>query len=196
MAKEVSTPKQSGGGGYTFADKVGASYLLKMLAGSPPLDADTGQIESMRFEKRVDGWFLDDIVLFLRRIDHESAAFAISISAPGEDARPAKLGIDEIIRGIETNEKAWRAQGSWMVRYTHFRERIDAVPGAMGLVPGQPAHQCPQGSVDVRQGGAGGRTGADAYHHGAQHLGPVEGRDLHRAGQAERPDHERRAGHG
>ena len=81
MEKEVTTPKQSGGGGYTFADKVGAFYLLKMLAGSPPLDSETGQIESAQFEKRVDGWFLDDIVLFLSRVDGEKAALAISVKS-------------------------------------------------------------------------------------------------------------------
>lgn len=81
MAKEVTTPKQSGGGGYTFADKVAAFYLLKMLAGSPPLDPETGQIESAQFEKRVDGWFLDDIVMLLRRVDGERAALAISVKS-------------------------------------------------------------------------------------------------------------------
>lgn len=81
MPKEVSTPKQSGGGGYTFADKVSASFLLKMLTGSPPLDAEAGQIESMRFEKRVDGWFLDDLVLSLRKVNGETAAVALSIKS-------------------------------------------------------------------------------------------------------------------
>ncbi len=92
MPKEVSTPKQSGGGGYTFADKVSASYLLKMLAGRLPLDAEDGQIESVRFEKRVDGWFLDDLVLFLRRLDGETAAVAISVKSNAqitEDGFPA-----------------------------------------------------------------------------------------------------------
>jgi hypothetical protein len=78
MPTEVSTPKQSGGGGYTFADKVSASYLLKMLAGTSPLDPATGQIESVRLEKRVDGWYLDDVVLLLRKADGQAAVVAIS----------------------------------------------------------------------------------------------------------------------
>src|SRR5215469_1526566 len=81
MPKDVATPKQTGGGGYTFADKVSASYLLKMLAGSPALDPAAGQIESVHFEKRVDGWLLDDIVLSLRRLDDTNAAVAISIKS-------------------------------------------------------------------------------------------------------------------
>ncbi len=81
MPKETSTPKQSGGGGYTFADKVSAFFLVKMLAGTPPLAADSGEIESARFEKRVDGWFLDDLVLSLRTQADEIATVAISIKS-------------------------------------------------------------------------------------------------------------------
>ena len=69
MAKQVATPKQVGGGGYTFEDKVSASFLLKMLRGDYPLKAEDGQIYAVRFQKRVDGWFLDDVVLVLRRPD-------------------------------------------------------------------------------------------------------------------------------
>jgi hypothetical protein len=60
---------------------------------------------------------------------------ALALAAPGGDAVPAKLGIDEIVRGIEANEEAWRAQKSWMVRYTHSRERIDPAPGSKVLYP-------------------------------------------------------------
>jgi hypothetical protein len=61
--------------------------------------------------------------------------YALTVGSPGEGAGPARLGIDEIIRGIEANENAWRAQGSWMVRYTHSRERIDPEPGSLVLYP-------------------------------------------------------------
>jgi hypothetical protein len=60
---------------------------------------------------------------------------ALALGDPGGDTRPVKLGIDEIIRGIEANEKAWRAQGSWMVRYAHTRERINPAPASMVLYP-------------------------------------------------------------
>jgi hypothetical protein len=40
-----------------------------MLAGDYPLSAEDGQVEAVRFQKRVDGWFLDDLVLLLRRPD-------------------------------------------------------------------------------------------------------------------------------
>ena len=94
MPKSISTPKQGGGGGYTFADKVSASFLLKMLAGSAALKTEDGQIESVRFEKRVDGWFLDDIVLHLRGLDDGIVALAISIKSNSQvtkDGFPAEF---------------------------------------------------------------------------------------------------------
>lgn len=84
MPKHVATPKQSGGGGFSFADKVSAFYLLRMLSGRLPLDADAGQIDAIRFEKRVDGWFLDDIVLLLRRLDDGTAAVAVSVKSSAQ----------------------------------------------------------------------------------------------------------------
>ena len=81
MAKQVATPKQVGGGGYTFEDKVSASFLLKMLSSDCPLTASQGQIESVRFQKRVDGWFLDDVVLMLRKPDASTGALAVSVKS-------------------------------------------------------------------------------------------------------------------
>lgn len=81
MSKKVSTPKQSGGGGYTFADKVAASFLLKMLLGIPVLKAEAGQIKSVHFEKIVDGWFLDDLVLQLQGSNGSVSALAVSIKS-------------------------------------------------------------------------------------------------------------------
>ena len=81
MVKQVATPKQVGGGGYTFEDHVSASFLLKMLSGDYPLSASEGQIESVRFQKRVDGWFLDDVVLMLRKPDASKGALAVSVKS-------------------------------------------------------------------------------------------------------------------
>ncbi len=81
MPKNVATPKQVGGGGYTFEDEVSASFLLRMLNSIHPLNFEAGQIESVRFQKRVDGWFLDDLVLFLRGIDGNRNVLAISVKS-------------------------------------------------------------------------------------------------------------------
>jgi len=95
MARNVATPKQTAGGGYTFEDKVSASFLLKMLAGDYPLSAEDGQVEAVRFQKRVDGWFLDDLVLLLRRPDDSTCALAASVKSNTqitESGFPADFG--------------------------------------------------------------------------------------------------------
>lgn len=81
MPKHISTPKQGGGGGYTFEDKVSASYLVKMLAGEPQLTASDGVIETIHFQMRVDGWFLDDLVLKLGTARGGTSRVGISIKS-------------------------------------------------------------------------------------------------------------------
>ena len=67
-------------------------------------------------------------------------ALAVLLLLVGNEARggppePATLGIDEIIQGIEGNHKLWLEQKSWMVRYTHTRERVAPPPGEMVEFP-------------------------------------------------------------
>ena len=81
MARNVATPKQTAGGGFTFEDKVSASFLLKMLAGDYLLSPEDGQVEEVRFQKRADGWFLDDLVLLLRRPDNSKCTLAASVKS-------------------------------------------------------------------------------------------------------------------
>jgi hypothetical protein len=40
-------------------------------------------------------------------------------------AREANLDIDDIVKGLEKAETAWRSQKSWMLRYEHAREAIN-----------------------------------------------------------------------
>ena len=81
MAKEVATPKQTSGGGFTFEEKVAANYLLKMLAKHPPLNSTEGLIERVHFQTRVDGWFLDDMVLDLVDAKQNQHQLAISVKS-------------------------------------------------------------------------------------------------------------------
>lgn len=81
MAKQVATPKQEGGGGCSFEDKVTASFLLKLLSGDSPLESRAGSIQSMGFQKRVDGWHLDDLVLTLRDLHGNLTNFALSVKS-------------------------------------------------------------------------------------------------------------------
>ena len=50
-------------------------------------------------------------------------------------SEPAKLNIDQIIKGIEDTQELWRAQKGWIIKYTHTRERIDPPPGKMVEFP-------------------------------------------------------------
>jgi hypothetical protein len=50
-------------------------------------------------------------------------------ACPAGDEKPkgaeATLGLDDIVRGLETSEKAWGSLKSWMLRYEHAREAIN-----------------------------------------------------------------------
>lgn len=65
MAKKVASPKITGGGGFVFEDTVAAYYLSCLLVARPPLDPALGTIIRVDFQARVDGWFLDDVLLTL-----------------------------------------------------------------------------------------------------------------------------------
>jgi hypothetical protein len=55
MARAVATTKQTGGGGYSFEDKVAARFMAMMLAGHPPLDEASGLIQRIDFQNSADG---------------------------------------------------------------------------------------------------------------------------------------------
>jgi hypothetical protein len=59
----------------------------------------------------------------------------VAIWPTASAVEPGTLGIDDIIRGIEENQKVWKSQTSWMVRYTHMRVRIQPPPGKMVEFP-------------------------------------------------------------
>lgn len=65
MARKVASPKATGGGGFTYADKVIAWYLACMLADTAPLASDLGSLTRIHLESRVDGWLADDAVLVI-----------------------------------------------------------------------------------------------------------------------------------
>jgi len=65
VAPVVASPKETGGGGFVFEDKVAAYFLSYLLSGQPPLDPQFGSITRIDFQTRVDGWLLDDVLLTL-----------------------------------------------------------------------------------------------------------------------------------
>ena len=59
----LSNPYSTGGGGVTFEQLVGASYLVSLLVGEIPRGIDWGTIQEVRFQHRWAGCLLDDIVV-------------------------------------------------------------------------------------------------------------------------------------
>lgn len=91
--------KATGGAGFTFADKVGAHFLLDLLAGGIPLGASAGPIIGLQFETRESGRLMDDQLLVMRNRERETRC-AISVKS---DSRLTASGLDR-----EFVEDAWR----------------------------------------------------------------------------------------
>src|SRR5690242_3181561 len=66
MSKKKAPTKATGGGGYTFADKVAAGFLAQILKHKFPLEPDLGVLTEVHFETRDAGHVLDDLRLTLR----------------------------------------------------------------------------------------------------------------------------------
>jgi hypothetical protein len=67
MTKNSAPVKATGGGGYTFADKVAAGFIAQMLKRKFPLEPELGIITELHFEIRDIGNVLDDLQLVLKR---------------------------------------------------------------------------------------------------------------------------------
>ncbi|MDQ1803098.1 hypothetical protein RAH57_03815 [Chryseobacterium sp. CKR4-1] len=65
MATQVATPKQTGGGGFNYEDKVGAYFLLCMLLEKHPFSSELGVIRRIDLQKSAGGWAFDDYVISL-----------------------------------------------------------------------------------------------------------------------------------
>jgi hypothetical protein len=80
MSRNSAPTKATGGGGYTFADKVGASFLARMLGREFPVEPEFGTISQLHFEARDAGQILDDLGLVLSH-GTESTRCAISVKS-------------------------------------------------------------------------------------------------------------------
>ncbi len=67
MSRNSASTKATGGGGYTFADKVAASFLGQILKRGFPVEPEFGAISELHFEARDTGQILDDLRLVLKR---------------------------------------------------------------------------------------------------------------------------------
>src|SRR5712692_7210202 len=113
MSKETAPTKATGGGGYTFADKVAAGILAQLLKRTFPLEPDFGPVAEVHFEACDSGQILDDLVLVLKR-GAEATRCAISVKS---NRQLTKSGFN-----VEFVRDAWeqwnRADGSSFNRET------------------------------------------------------------------------------
>jgi hypothetical protein len=80
MPRNRAPTKATGGGGFTFADKVAAGFLAQLLKRTFPIEPDFGPIAELHFEARDCGHILDDLLLVLKRGIQETRC-AISVKS-------------------------------------------------------------------------------------------------------------------
>ena len=57
-------PKSTGGGGFDFEDKIGAYFLSYLLVGKNPFPTlELSRLIKIKFQRGIDGWEFDDIIL-------------------------------------------------------------------------------------------------------------------------------------
>lgn len=77
---EISTAKQTGGGGFLYEDRVNAYFMACMLTATSPFNKEYGIIVKIKFQVRADGWFFDDVLLHCKS-QEENMRIAISIKS-------------------------------------------------------------------------------------------------------------------
>ena len=105
MPKKKAPTKATGGGGYTFADKVAAGFLAQMLKRKFPLEPDLGVVTELHFEMHDAGHPLDDLHLILKR-GPSGTRFAVSVKS---NRQLTKSGFDAEF--VEDAWQEWRGGG-------------------------------------------------------------------------------------
>jgi hypothetical protein len=81
-SRYAASAKSTGGGGFNHEDEVAAYYLAQLLAGSISFGTPCGIITEIKFQTRVDGWLLDDLLLTFAGTDGaRRCAFSIKSNA-------------------------------------------------------------------------------------------------------------------
>jgi hypothetical protein len=53
----------TGGQGFSFEDEIAALFMVHLLTGRRPLEADFGKVIRIDFQVRESGWLLDDLLV-------------------------------------------------------------------------------------------------------------------------------------
>src|ERR1017187_6276586 len=131
MASEKAPVKITGGGGFGFADQVGAFFLANMLSGGFPIGVSHGTVFQLDFEARDRGWLLDDLLITLSNSTGTShcalsiksneqvtlsgfpADFTTSIWEQARQAAPAVFQVDRDLLALGVSRIATTAETAW-----------------------------------------------------------------------------------
>ena len=131
MASEKAPVKTTGGGGFGFADKVGAFFLVNMLSGGFPLGLSRGTVSQLDFEARDRGWLLDDLLitsssnastthcaLSIKSNEQVTASgfpidFTASIWEQARQTSPAVFQMDRDLLALGVSRIATAAETAW-----------------------------------------------------------------------------------
>lgn len=130
MLRRGAPTKATGGGGYTFADKVAAGFLAQMLMRKFPLEPEFGPIAEVHFETRESGHVLDDLLLVLKH-GHQETRCAVSVKS---NRQLTKDGFNS-----EFVQDAW---GQWQgAAGSNFDPATDFVGLIVGVIDDRTLHQ-------------------------------------------------------
>jgi len=121
MPRNTATTYATGGGGFTFADKVAAAFFAQMLQGSFPFEPEVGSIRELHFEARDAGQVLDD---FLLALDHHGTRRRCAISVKSNSQLTT------------TGFSAQFAQDAWDQWQQAPTAHFDASTDLLGLIVG------------------------------------------------------------
>lgn len=65
--EKLASTKSTGGGGFTFADKVAGWFLIQVLGRKFPFESEPGPLTELHFETSESGNALDDLMLVMSR---------------------------------------------------------------------------------------------------------------------------------
>jgi len=116
MSKKSAPVKATGGGGYTFADKVAAGFLAQMLRRKFPLEPDLGPIAELHFETLDAGHVLDDLQFTLKRgMDATRCLVSVVIGSGQRPVRYELVFEDPILGVLPLDDtltiEIWRMRG-------------------------------------------------------------------------------------
>src|SRR5882724_10612112 len=121
ISRKSASTIATGGGGYTFADKVAAAFLAQILKRKFPLETDLGVIAELHFETRDAGHVLDDLQLVLKRRQDETRCM-VSVKS---NRQLTKAGFNSEF--VQDSWEEWRGgDGS----------DLDATKDILGLIVG------------------------------------------------------------